>query len=142
MLRENSLAAKSRLQWDECPMGVIRLHGYLSKKKNTPRIRDVIQAASEVFGVPFNFIIAERRAGKIVMARHTAMYVAYSMTLSSTTMIGRAFGGRDHTTVIYAINKIDTFAKEGREDVINNIIAIRERALIIKREWLNDKVDG
>lgn len=142
MVRESNQAESIERLWEQHPLGNARVHGCQSNRMSAPRIRDVIWASSEVFSVPYNFILAERRSKKIVLARHMAMYVAYQITFSSTTMIGRAFGNRDHTTVLHAIKKVNALVAEGREDVIDNIAAIKERASRIKRDWLNDKVDG
>lgn len=46
------------------------------------------------------------------MARHIAMYLAKQLTKASLPEIGRKFGGRDHTTVIYSVNKIATLLKQ------------------------------
>lgn len=118
-----------------------RIHGYQNKKLKAPRIRDVIFAASEVFGVPHDNILSDRRSRDVVIARHTAMYVAYKITFCSTTMIGKAFGNRDHTTVTHAVKKLEVMVEEGREDVIKNVEEIKAMAIALKREWLDAKVD-
>ena len=45
------------------------------------------------------------------MPRQIAMYLAKSLTLRSLPEIGRRFGGRDHTTVLHAVRKIDNLYK-------------------------------
>ena len=51
------------------------------------------------------------------------MYIARELTEYSTTEIGSEFGGRDHTTVMHAIQKIEGSLKSDptREPIINNI---------------------
>jgi chromosomal replication initiator protein len=61
------------------------------------------------------------------MARQIAMYLCRTMTSLSLPKIGEIFGGKDHTTVLYAFNKISVEMKERRElynqvtEVINKI---------------------
>src|SRR5207253_408379 len=52
-------------------------------------------------------LISARRTGGIVRPRQIAMYLAKQLTPLSLPMIGRKFGGRDHTTVLHAVRKIE-----------------------------------
>jgi hypothetical protein len=71
------------------------------------RIVDIQKAVCRKFKVSRLDMISERRTKDIVLPRHVAMYLARKMTLHSIPEIGRRFGGRDHTTVLFAIAKID-----------------------------------
>jgi chromosomal replication initiator protein len=51
---------------------------------------------------------SKRRTDAIAFPRQIAMYLARTLTEMSTTQIGDAFGGKDHTTVMYATNKVKT----------------------------------
>lgn len=53
---------------------------------------------------------SQRRTGPVVRARQVAMYLAKKLTPASLPEIGRRFGGRDHTTVIHAVRKIEALA--------------------------------
>jgi len=53
-------------------------------------------------------LIGSKRKNEIVFPRHIAMYLCQELTDSSFPRIGQAFGGRDHTTVMHAVNKIKT----------------------------------
>ncbi len=74
------------------------------------RIHDVVAAH---YGFARNDIISIRRTGGLIRARHTAMYLARLETSKSLPEIGRLFGGRDHTTVLHAVNKM---AKRAADD--------------------------
>jgi len=50
---------------------------------------------------------SSRRAQAVVRPRHVAMYLAKQLTSRSLPEIGRKFGKRDHTTVMYAIRRIE-----------------------------------
>ena len=54
---------------------------------------------------------SKRRTRNITFPRQVAMYLARELTESSLPEIGQAFGGRDHSTVIHAIEKIETELK-------------------------------
>jgi hypothetical protein len=51
-------------------------------------------------------LMGNRRTHKHIMPRHIAMYLCKEMTKHSLPEIGRRFGGRDHTTALYAVQKI------------------------------------
>ena len=51
-------------------------------------------------------LVGKRRLKAVARPRQLAMYIAKSMTTRSLPEIGRAFGGRDHTTVLYACQRI------------------------------------
>lgn len=56
-----------------------------------------------------------RRTAAIVNARQIAMYLAREITSRSLPEIGRRFGGRDHTTVLHAVRKIEARIKSSAE---------------------------
>lgn len=72
----------------------------------TPRILDIQTAVCTYFGIPLIDMRSERRARHISHPRQLAMYLARQLTPSSYPMIGREFGGKDHSTVIHALNQV------------------------------------
>jgi len=70
---------------------------------------DIIKRAtiSEFPNVKLIDLSAHRRTAAVVKARQIAMYLAKTLTEMSLPEIGRRFGGRDHTTVLHAVRKID-----------------------------------
>jgi hypothetical protein len=59
------------------------------------------------FGLAPRELSSERQGKPIAEARHIAMWLAYEMTGLTMVRIGRAFGGRDHTTVRHALEKAE-----------------------------------
>jgi len=55
-------------------------------------------------------LLSSRRTANVVRPRQVAMYLAKILTLRSLPEIGRRFGGRDHTTVLHAVRKIESLA--------------------------------
>ena len=70
----------------------------------TPQV--ILEATSKMFGIPIEEIIGKKRQRPLVTARQVAMYVFRDITDLSYPAIAREFGGRDHTTVIHAVEKI------------------------------------
>ena len=71
------------------------------------RIEDIQKLVANHYNVSRADLLSSRRTAAVVMPRQIAMYLAKSLTLRSLPEIGRRFGGRDHTTVLHAVRKID-----------------------------------
>ncbi|WP_048648970.1 helix-turn-helix domain-containing protein [Nitratireductor soli] len=69
-------------------------------------VREIISMAALHFGFDPGELVAHRRHRDATLARHVAMYVAKKTTGQSLTAIGRSFGGRDHTSVMHALDRI------------------------------------
>jgi chromosomal replication initiator protein len=75
----------------------------------------ILDATSEMFGIPVDEITGASRRRPLVMARQISMYVFRELTDLSYPAIAREFGNRDHTTVIHAVDKISTLIQEKRQ---------------------------
>jgi chromosomal replication initiator protein len=75
------------------------------------RIQD---AVSQRFGVTRDELVSPRRSQAVAYPRQVAMYLSRELTDASLPMIGKEFGGRDHTTVIHAKDKITRLIREDR----------------------------
>jgi chromosomal replication initiator protein len=76
---------------------------------------DRIKAAvAAEFDVSIREMVSNRRSRAVVIPRHAAIAMAYSLTPHSSAMIGRLFGDRDHTTIIYARRKIAKLRNDDR----------------------------
>lgn len=75
------------------------------------RIEDIQRVVARHYSIPKTDLVSARRTQAIVRPRQIAMYLAKVMTPRSLPEIGRRFGGRDHTTVLHAVRKIDELAK-------------------------------
>ncbi|MFC0194110.1 chromosomal replication initiator protein DnaA [Aureimonas pseudogalii] len=71
------------------------------------RVEDILKFVSRHYNVSRTDILSARRTRTIVRPRQIAMYLAKTMTPRSLPEIGRRFGGRDHTTVLHAVRKIE-----------------------------------
>jgi chromosomal replication initiator protein len=77
-------------------------------------IAGIQQAVSQRFGVTHEELISPRRSQAVAYPRQVAMYLSRELTDASLPMIGKEFGGRDHTTVIHAKDKITKLIREDR----------------------------
>jgi chromosomal replication initiator protein len=77
-------------------------------------IRRIQELVSERFNLSLEELCGDRRSQNIVYPRQVAMYLSRELTDSSLPKIGKEFGGRDHTTVIHATQKVARLIKEDR----------------------------
>jgi chromosomal replication initiator protein len=71
------------------------------------RVEDILRIVAKHYGVSRADLLSSRRTANVVRPRQIAMYLAKTLTLRSLPEIGRRFGGRDHTTVLHAVRKIE-----------------------------------
>lgn len=90
-------------------------------------VERIIREVSRTFTVNEDDIRSNKRSQPISQARQVAIYVVREITQMSMTNIGSEFGGRDHSTIVYALQQVeknmktDKKYKEVIEDIIKNI---------------------
>ena len=89
------------------------------------KIEDIQKLVASHYSVTRADILSSRRTAIVVKPRQVAMYLAKALTLRSLPEIGRRFGGRDHTTVLHAVRKI--------EGLCSADSALREELELLKR---------
>ena len=92
------------------------------------KIEDIQKRVASHYNVSRADLLSSRRTAAVVMPRQIAMFLAKSLTLRSLPEIGRRFGGRDHTTVLHAVRKID--------GLVNSNPALRDEVELLKRMLL------
>ena len=75
-------------------------------------IEQIQRNVAEFFGVKFSDFKAKNRTRAVAFPRQIAMYLARQLTHASLAEVGRAFGGKDHTTVLHAVDKIQALLQE------------------------------
>jgi chromosomal replication initiator protein len=68
-------------------------------------VREIQEAVGDACGVGLDELTSPSRAARVSWPRHVAMYLARELTDATLPAIGRAFGGRDHATVLYAVKR-------------------------------------
>lgn len=84
-----------------------------SAKIITPEM--IIKAVSSVFRIKEEDITSKRKTKEIVLPRQIAIYLCKNLTELSYNKIGEYFGGKDHSTIIHAIKKVEAFMEEDSE---------------------------
>ena len=90
----------------------------------TPRM--ILETTADMFGTTVDDLVGKSRSRPLVTSRQISMYVFRQMTDFSYPAIGREFGGRDHTTVIHAVDKITRLMKEKRS-IFDQVTALMQR---------------
>jgi len=104
----------------------------ISQRRTTTTAADVLRAVCAEFGVEEKDLLGRQRKREIVRPRHVAMYLLREETESSLVEIGRTLGGRDHTTVLHGIEKVEKDMEHDNQ-LRSRIIAIQEALLTGKR---------
>jgi chromosomal replication initiator protein len=105
----NTLVARvggevARLSLDEA-QAILRPNLSCTEKRVT--VDQIQKAVAEHYGLKQADMISERRARAVARPRQAAMWIAKQITTRSLPDIGRRFGGRDHTTVLHAVRRIE-----------------------------------
>ncbi|MDO4903083.1 MAG: chromosomal replication initiator protein DnaA [Limosilactobacillus sp.] len=87
------------------------LSGYRNTAKREVTVEDIQKQVASYFNITQADIIGKKRVKQIVMPRQVAMYLTRELTDYSLPKIGKDFGGKDHTTVLHAIDKIEDAIK-------------------------------
>ena len=91
------------------------------------KIEDIQKLVASRYNVSRSDILSERRTAAVVKPRQIAMYLSKVLTLRSLPEIGRRFGGRDHTTVLHAVRKIEKLI--GEDTVLGDEVELLKRML-------------
>jgi chromosomal replication initiation ATPase DnaA len=89
-------------------------------------IEEIQKAVVEHYSIRMADMTSARRSLAIARPRQMAMYLATQLTPRSLPEIGRRFGGRDHTTVLHAVRKI--------ENLVGNDAALADEIELLKRQ--------
>lgn len=124
MVAESALIYKGEITLEIAEKVIHRVIGNVRKARSVS-IENIVLAVSEYFGVSENQILSRKRTKEIAFARQIAMYLAKELTNYTLESIGLNFGGKDHSTVIYAHSLIKESLKKDKE-VQNIILDIKE----------------
>ncbi len=83
------------------------LHDLLRANDRRVTIEEIQKRVAAHFNIRVSDMHSARRARSVARPRQVAMYLAKQLTARSLPEIGRKFGGRDHTTVMHAVKKVD-----------------------------------
>lgn len=98
---------------------------FTSTTKKNITVDSIQKAVASYFAISTTDLKGKKRSQSVTLPRHIAMYLCRNMTEFSTTEIALEFGGRDHTTVIHASQKIDDRIKS-EPSLENTILEIKK----------------
>lgn len=110
-IKENSLINKCHIHLE---LAKNTLYEYLNKSKNIS-FEDILKVIAKEFDLNTTRLLSKNRSKSITLPRQIAMYLTRKLTKLSYNEIGCYFGGRDHTTVMYAYEKVKKLKMENKE---------------------------
>ena len=94
---------------------------FKNENNSLPTPSLIISQVCKFYNLDETTLRGTQRTKEVAEARHVANYLIRKLTNLSTPDIGKEFGGRDHTTVLNSITKIETELKSGNTDLQNHI---------------------
>ena len=99
-----------------CPIDLLMakraLADILPERTGEVTVERIQQTVCDRFGIRVSDILSKKRNKEIVLPRQVAMYLSRKLTQLSLPDLGRRFGGKDHTSVLHSIKKVEKLLKE------------------------------
>ena len=114
LIRVTAFASLNREELDEALARQVLHDLFVGDQPQQITAKAILDATAKIFGFTIDELCGPNRRRPLVTARQIAMYVMRESTDFSYPAIAREFGGRDHTTVIHAVEKIGDQMKERR----------------------------
>lgn len=130
----NVLLAHQKLQQKQLDLKTVKslLKDFTSSEVKVINVKTIIRAVAEFYDLKEKDILSVSRRKEIVKPRQIAMYLLRTTIKSSFPFIGRKFGGKDHTTVIHACEKVEKELETNDE--------LREEIHLIKQRFLSGEI--
>jgi chromosomal replication initiator protein len=103
---------------------------YPGRRQRPPSITDVQEAVADHFGLTTKELTSASRVSRLAWPRQVAIHLARDLTGASLPTIGKAFGGRNHATVLHACKRVSERMKNDQQavDVIGQLSQLVSRA--------------
>jgi chromosomal replication initiator protein len=101
---------------------------YGARSRQRPTLREIVAAVARYYRIPQAQLKSGSRRQSIVAARAMVIYLARELAAATYEQIGRALGGRDHTTIIHSFRKIEH--ERSREPALQQAIDELRRTLV------------
>ena len=103
------------------------LKDLLSIQNRQISVENIQKTVADFYKIKVADMYSKKRPASIARPRQIAMYIAKEMTQKSLPEIGELFGGRDHTTVLHAVRKIDGLA--AKDASLSEVLELLKRIL-------------
>lgn len=126
------LVVKGSLDSKELTVDFARsaLNNFIMNKDHPESIENIQKAVARYFKIKLSDLKSQRRLKALTGPRQIAMYLCKKINKASYPEIGKKFGGKDHSTVIHAVKKIDKIIDEDKE--FRNIIFAIENQIKLR----------
>ena len=120
----NKIVAYANLTHSSITIEIVEkaLNDYVKQKEKVISAEYIQEIVAKYFNINKEDLISSRKSNDIAYPRQIAMYLCRNVAQMSFPKIGAEFGGRDHTTVMHAYNKIEKEIKEGTNDSNTKLI--------------------
>jgi chromosomal replication initiator protein len=102
-----------------------------------PGLMDIDDAVSHVWGIEKRMLFVKTRKREIVEARQVAMWWRKINTKDSLAIIGKKYGGFEHSTVIHSYDVVETLKKNNRQ--FRNMVEEVLKIVLLKKQCNGDK---
>ena len=99
----------------DLPLVQNALKDIISIRQQTASLPNIQKVVSEHFGLNIKELLGKKRTRAIARPRQIAMHIARKLTSLSYPDIGAAFGGRDHSTVMHAVDTIEKMIEQDHQ---------------------------
>lgn len=104
-------------------------NSYAVEKTRLPYLREIVDVVCAEFGIGKINMLSSRRTGDLVLPRAVLYYLCRTCSFKSLPEIGRALGGRDHSTILHGVKKIETLMLQDN-DLHYRINDLRRRLMV------------
>ena len=120
----NKIVAYANLTHSAITIEIVEkaLNDYVKQKEKVISAEYIQEIVSKYFNINKDDLISNRKSNDIAYPRQIAMYLCRNVAQMSFPKIGAEFGGRDHTTVMHAYNKIEKEIRESNNDSNTKLI--------------------
>jgi chromosomal replication initiator protein len=84
-------------------------------------VNDIKKAIVGHFNISVSQLLSDQKKYKFSYPRQLGMYLSRRLTVLSLKEIGDAFGKKDHSTVLYAVRRMETYVNDGKSSVLDDI---------------------
>lgn len=117
------------------------IRGHVPPRTQKVSIRGIQREVCTTYAVSLEGLAGATKSRPLVIARQVAMYLSRKLTGSTYSAVGEAFGGRDHSTVIYACRKVRAEMRRNRT-FADRIVEIEKKLLGVSKEKYPIKFDA
>jgi len=105
--------------------------GFMLPARRAPRFEDLLEGVSQYYSISIQDMTGESRVREILIPRQIAMYIGCRKMRMSLTTLGERFSGRDHSTVLHAVRKIEKKLLEDTQ-LMREVKAIQEEVGVVQ----------